>query len=104
MLYRKNFSKRYKYQQHHQPLSTDSMALLLAPLLLSMLSLTTSATMDSEFLDRIDPGEMMDYIVLPSPPNAKIGTIGLMKVGNPDMKRTDGRIRILGKRNIFLSK
>ena len=71
MLYRKNFSKRYKYQQHHQPLTPDSMALLLAPLLLSMLSLTTSATMDSELLDRIETGEMMDYIFLPSPPNAK---------------------------------
>ena len=78
------------------------MTVLLATFLLSILSLSTSAPMaGSEILEGIEIGEMMDFGLVPNPLNT--GNVRLMTVGYAGRKRTDGRIRILGKRNnLFL--
>ena len=60
-------------------------------LLLLISSLTNSAKLDSEILDGIETGEMMDFMRLPQPPT-------ILKVENTGRKRNEGRIRILGKR------
>ena len=67
------------------------MIVLLAALLLLISSLTNSAMVDSEILDGIETGEMMDFIGLPQPPT-------ILKMENTGRKRNEGRIGILGKR------
>ena len=74
------------------------MIVLLAAFLLSILSLSHSARLDSEILNGIVTGDM-EFIWLSHPP-----TIVYLKEGNTVQKRTDGRIRMLGKRKILLSK
>ena len=72
------------------------MTVLQATLLLSILSLSTSApTVGADILDGTDIGEMMDFVSYP----LNTGDVRLMKVGYDARKRTDGRIRMLGKRN-----
>ena len=80
------------------------MTVLLATFLLSILSLSTSAPMaGSEILEGIEIGEMMDFVLVPNPLNT--GNVRLMTVAYIDgQKRSDGRIRMLRKRNNLLSK